>query len=532
MQKIIFRILFFSALLLLFGSFPAWTQISSGLPSNMSGPVPDLSPNAEAARNVNVDLFHGVAHISIPLYHVKNRNASVSISLNYTPSTKSDDVVYYPGWTGLGWNLSAGGAIVRTVRGVRDESVTVNGLAIWPNSLQWNQYDPHEDLFIFNFCGYSGKFFYHKGKWIVFDTETPNISISISTVGGHLGGPQKEIKGFRLLFPNGFAYTFGSIEDFVGNPVESSAWYLTKIESPEGDCLYFNYEQENNCIPRPVYNCTQYYAVYQSNNGGYIQPNNIYNKTIPDSLSTPNSPYNNSYASTSPIFLRSITGGPVTVLFNRSVATEKAPPPPIPPAVSVTSYQLNEIVLVNEETQQSFKKYQLTYTNNAAQTLKLLSVKEQGVKADNSIVSKPPYILNYITEYVNAGGPCITLLQKMTYPTGGYTTFEYEYCQPDNVTYRMNVPHLYSVYNKQYSFRIKYIRSYGDTNEVPSVTAYSYNNAVRSRFKIVYSNFFVNMPYNYTLQGHKASNYDQYIPEGYFVGKPGFPNAYQYNINP
>jgi hypothetical protein len=523
MQKAL-RILFLPILLLLSASFPAWTQISPGLPILLN-PVPDMSPNAESAQNVNVDLYHGVAHVSIPLYQVRNRNANVSISLNYTPPNKEDSVIYYPGWTGLGWSLSAGGLITRTVRGVRDESVVVNGLSIWPYSFVWDQYDPHEDLFSFNFCGYSGKFFFHKGRWIVFNTTTPNIIISPRYTVGNTS--PREITGFLLQFPNGFIYSFGtSVSSYVIDPNHASiekpsAWYLSQIESPEGDCLYFNYEKESNCAPRPVYNCTQYYAIYSGSNS------EEYNKLIPDSLTwTPPTGYvtyrlnPSDYASITPVYLRSITGGRVSVFFNRSVATEKAPSFSDPPlSVDVHSYQLNSIELIEEETQKCIKKYLLNYTSDTEQTLKLLSVTEQGVKVDNSTVNKPPYELNYISQNTTSVGATVTLLQKMTYPSGGFTTFEYEYCNLSNANYQMKMPRLYSVYNRLYFFRIKNIRSYGDENETPSVTEYSYGNSILSRPRRVYSGFQVMMPYNQNLNGYKTSNYDQYIPKGYYVTK-------------
>ncbi len=63
-----------------------------------------------------VSMHTGVPNISIPLYTIESGGLQVPISLNYHASgIKVDQKAT---WVGLGWNLNAGGAITRTVRGV------------------------------------------------------------------------------------------------------------------------------------------------------------------------------------------------------------------------------------------------------------------------------------------------------------------------------------------------------------------------------------------------------------------------------
>ena len=72
------------------------------------------------------DLFHSVSHytgtvsMSVPLYAYKDRDFEIPIALSYNaigfiPSKRE-------GPAGLNWSLSAGGAVVRKVNGVSDDS--------------------------------------------------------------------------------------------------------------------------------------------------------------------------------------------------------------------------------------------------------------------------------------------------------------------------------------------------------------------------------------------------------------------------
>lgn len=62
----------------------------------------------------------GTASVSIPIYVLKERNLNVPISLNYnTSGIRLNDLA---SWVGLGWSLNAGGAIVRNVKGLPDRS--------------------------------------------------------------------------------------------------------------------------------------------------------------------------------------------------------------------------------------------------------------------------------------------------------------------------------------------------------------------------------------------------------------------------
>lgn len=73
----------------------------------------------KAQNAVNVNPLTGTANVNIPLYTVVSGSLSLPVSLNYVgDGIKPKDI---EGTAGMGWNLSAGGSISRTVRGLPDD---------------------------------------------------------------------------------------------------------------------------------------------------------------------------------------------------------------------------------------------------------------------------------------------------------------------------------------------------------------------------------------------------------------------------
>jgi hypothetical protein len=83
------------------------------------------SPNAAALGKFGdtpVSYHTGVPEISIPVYTVQEGSLSAPVTLSYhSAGVKVDEVA---SWVGLGWSLSAGGSITRTVNGGPDEART------------------------------------------------------------------------------------------------------------------------------------------------------------------------------------------------------------------------------------------------------------------------------------------------------------------------------------------------------------------------------------------------------------------------
>ena len=154
-----------------------------------------LTPNAEILGKygqVPVSYFNGLPQISIPISTFKVNGYELPISLSYYASGNKPDS--HPGWVGLGWNLSAGGAITRIINGIKDEMTETerrfiinsgNGFSTNPgyyyrtdsvNRTNWSNknylyyiksmkttsrypYDTEPDEFVVNVAGISASFF-------------------------------------------------------------------------------------------------------------------------------------------------------------------------------------------------------------------------------------------------------------------------------------------------------------------------------------------------------------------------------------
>ncbi|MFV0311416.1 MAG: hypothetical protein ACK5KN_07180 [Dysgonomonas sp.] len=207
--------------------------------------------------DIPVDYSTGVPAISVPLMSISDKDIILDISLSYhAAGIKVDQEAT---WVGLGWALNAGGVITRQVRGAEDCYNSVNGkfsqrpviqdynyvtpLSNYLSSLatdlnligssSYNIYDGEPDIFYYNFCGKSGKFFLDnnvKGcffKYEDFKVEFPNNDL------------------FRITDQAGVKYEFTtSSYDIipVDNLTQRSTWHLTKITSPSGGEITLTYE--------------------------------------------------------------------------------------------------------------------------------------------------------------------------------------------------------------------------------------------------------------------------------------------------
>lgn len=242
------------------------------------------SPEAAAfAKNVNIPISYssGTPQIGIPFCSVKSGSIEVPVSLSYNASGIRVEEV--PTWVGLGWSLSAGGQITRTVRDKPDEQGTygymvtpyyrtvryvdsahcrcVNpqdptGWAIEQDLNTYNILDLEPDQYSFSVLGYSGDFYYNQdsGKFIL----VPYQNIVVS------GSPGS----FTLTLPNGVKCYFGGCDSCqevlwsgtttsfldgnsyapvaLGNTPYGTSWMLTSIIDPAGKTIEFTYRIEHN----------------------------------------------------------------------------------------------------------------------------------------------------------------------------------------------------------------------------------------------------------------------------------------------
>ncbi|PHS04931.1 MAG: hypothetical protein COA88_13035 [Kordia sp.] len=216
---------------------------------------------------------------SIPLYTYQAGRLQLPISLNYQGNgVKVDQAA---SWTGINWNLNAGGVITRVVRDL-DDLDPVNNRIIYiyselnspdaPTSedlvdlVILNNVDSEVDMFNFSFPGYSGSFYLtldalgnYKAHLSKDDTLLriyikPNITITND------GAPVREIS---ILTPEGIMYHFGGINASetsktinIGGGLNAgnftkpaqTAFYLYKIIHPLGDEIELEYSYKESNI--------------------------------------------------------------------------------------------------------------------------------------------------------------------------------------------------------------------------------------------------------------------------------------------
>jgi hypothetical protein len=233
--------------------------------------VPLQTPQAASlSRYVEypVSYYNGLAQISIPVYEVVCGDITVPISLSYHGS--GIRVQEEASWVGLGWTLNAGGVIIHDVKGRNDEvgfyhsfnqvlpsgqlnnyvespfaasangcpSVYTNTGTVWtcsnlsPHLNGGYNVDGEPDMYAYNFGEYSGKFFYSTGGFV----DMSHNNIQFTALGG---------TGFIAITPDGYKYEFMAVEKAWSYPVEyatNTAYYLTKITSPRGKTVTFQYK--------------------------------------------------------------------------------------------------------------------------------------------------------------------------------------------------------------------------------------------------------------------------------------------------
>lgn len=175
MKSFLLRILFVAGELTAAVGSRAQSSLAGSPPAQASV----IPPGPQAAAlgrygEVPVNLFTGTPAIAVPLLQFGPANGvKVPLGLDYRATgIRMDDV---GGWTGIGWNLEAGGVVARTVHGLPDELPGRGYLAV---AARMDAYDQHRlsaaeehvlldmaarnvwdlepDVYSFNFPGGSG----------------------------------------------------------------------------------------------------------------------------------------------------------------------------------------------------------------------------------------------------------------------------------------------------------------------------------------------------------------------------------------
>lgn len=287
--------------------------VAQSLPNVSQERLPTVkTPSSPVAASFNVydeipvSKYTGIPDISIPLYTIDLGSLQMPISLNYHPAGVR--VEAEASWVGLGWSLNVGGTISREIKGLDD--LDVNGH--WyrydqtgsdpnltkpipsyvpdcyyadgdcPFYFKWEKREDMEgcqsatgvyyniyrrelkldcepDLFSYNFLGYSGRFVMKEGEnRAILEKPEDGLQISITESWGGWS--------ITVVLPTGHILYFNEHEEATSFSGAShifdfpavvgkrsiTTWYLTAIETVDGNYISFEYAVKNN-IERNVY---------------------------------------------------------------------------------------------------------------------------------------------------------------------------------------------------------------------------------------------------------------------------------------
>jgi len=441
-------------------------------------PSPDAAALGKYAQ-IPVDKSTGVPNISVPLYAIKTPRFSLPISLSYHASgIRVDETA---SWVGIGWSLNCGGVITRNISGLPDDAAGAGYLnssappsvtSIYSNfhadsayleNVAQNLQDSQPDNYFYNFANQSGAFTFGEDKKpIIIPYKPLSITFNATTP-----------RSFTILDEQGDSYWFNDRELSTSNTnfnmTGTSSWYLTQMVSADkSDTVKFTYTQDPTQFIDNTFSFTQNLGDFTVGGGGGLWPMEhttntsnvqqihltsiVYNggrvdfktktgrsdlgKVLLDSIIVSNYDFNlKKYNPLKSIKL--LTDYTYSTLLNqtgfntdeaskyRLILTGVSENDQNNSAVKTHLFEYNSTMLppVHNFGQDKWGYYNGVYTNQS-----LLEAKQvvsyvppnaapgvytigSGQGADRSVSST----------YMQAG-----ILQKITYPTKGYTTFNYE----------------------------------------------------------------------------------------------------------
>lgn len=245
-----------------------------------------------------VSYYTGTPEISIPLYEIDAQGVKIPITLTYHASGVR--VAQEATWVGLGWNLSCGGMVARTVKCSDDfheyadsyEDMINQGYYDAPEAKAplSNDYfnaqlygdtklqkDSEPDIFFYSIPGVSGKFMIDKSRGPVLLSRIGASNVKIELSGSKTGEHGSytfiitDVYGNRFYFEKKeitWSYSRGgdlnqnklgaTVFDETENTVKSryeapmkytSSWLLTQILTARGQSINFTYAKESYQLP-------------------------------------------------------------------------------------------------------------------------------------------------------------------------------------------------------------------------------------------------------------------------------------------
>jgi len=440
------------------------------LPDANIVPPPPTEVGLGKYGSIPVSKYTGVPDISIPIYELREGSLTLPITLSYHASgIRVDEMA---GWVGLGWSLNAGGIITRTVVGMPDEQPNgyFESVLSLPNPNQnldnflnfnptfnnlykacTSKIDYEPDVYSFNFMGFSGKMYIDASFQCHI---TPHSDISISYDSANKKFIAKDYKGivYEFNYTSASRYHQSSSVDggsfSYGNDIAyTSTWYISRVYNPNtGDEITFHYKT-----------VIENYDVHLTTEYGEVLCQWSTTDSRRYKVFSQNEVYSNSQ------FLDSIEGSDLFVKFKSSTLREDTK--------GLSGCKLDSIIIVNPNSHDIIHVFNYGYFSAGDgyydKRLKLNSVEKKSsylglnggsyifdyynglpprnskqkdywgyfngeAMNDSKINGDIPTLIHHGTVYSggilapNAYAMKAGTLSKITYPTGGYTLFEYE----------------------------------------------------------------------------------------------------------
>lgn len=429
------------------------------------------SPNAASLGKFGelpVGAYTGIPSINIPVYEINTGKLKLPVTLSYhAGGIKVEEIA---SWAGMGWSVSTGGQITRQVRGIADESTngfltqyrkiyTVNQMSDAQRKLLFDEVDAgtmdtEPDVFSFSAGNVSGEFF--------FDTTGAVITRPLSKV--RVFGNTE----FEITDNSGNVYQFYHKEITNASPLTDgtpsssysaavSTWLLSRIINATGtDSIVFEYD--NTVSVFTSFSSQTRYQLFNSSTAchgktpvTYSSYNTVYGYRLKKIRFNHGEVVFNAGSglrydlpqdqALESIVIRSYNNQYYKkyVLHQHFVGSAGAP------AEYHVGYQhyyrmFLDSISVYDNGNDALSKYKFEYdapeqlpnrlsfdqdywgyANGAANGSNLIPAIEW-----NPVPGQTPIIIPGANRSANASVSSKGLLKKLTYPTGGYTQFEYE----------------------------------------------------------------------------------------------------------
>lgn len=255
-------------------SFLGFSQDTPEFPT-VAPPTPTAAALHSFGNN-SVSYYSGTVDVSIPIFTIQEGDIEVPIVLNYTGGS-GIKVEEQGSWVGLGWSLNAGGAVSRTKRGVADEAGDGRGFMSYTSvpaqetdgngnllnadfitDIVQGRKDSEPDRFMYNIPSGSGSFYIdfdtiiqkpYTDKRIAYSSGSGNYNDPVNTTNCNATAG---LEAFHITDEQGTYYTFEEKErsntrNFTGSVFDSNcfptSWQLTKIADNNSDlAVDFEYD--------------------------------------------------------------------------------------------------------------------------------------------------------------------------------------------------------------------------------------------------------------------------------------------------